>query len=908
MSDNSIIESCHTFYSKGKERNRECTITLDKYNRVNIFYRKNQMFGRAVAQGIGGIFAREVYSAVTDHGMTYLEDFHVSDIDNIKRSPNPDFKDGWRFYLNDGNAFDITLESDFLNALSQAISKEKSKKTEKKTDKVNEQPKTPTVKAPVFDTSRLPASLRRAFILIEDGEWDKADAYLEKVLDAEPENGYAYLGKLLVSMKLHYPKQLKDILDELKGNKLFDRAYTYANDELRNYLSWIIRSNDPTISTAKTDEKEQPESKKTTSTNSGFESKQQEYKYSDYHEFADYEPKAQDDSRQTGKQSSAKHTATSHVKKQPKKKNWKKTVAIILVIALILTAGFFGKLQIGYLLLDSGYVDKANKLILLDDYTATKFLKGNWYATSDGFFSIEENGTLIDGLPRLYTGTTRWYIANSCLKVETADGLKNDKKIEIISRDKIQVYCFANGQTYTLSRYWSAPTSTQESATKNETNTTYTVTLNKNGGIGGANSATVEFGEPMPEGLEAPSRSGYNFKGYFATTKNNSTQYYTANMKSVHNWMSTTNGELFAQWEKIDNEQGDSKITGTNGVDEDANTLYIVSLNSMGGVNGTGSVKVGYNSPMPEGAVAPKYPGRIFKGYFSKTNGQGIQYYDANMKSTHNWERETNGFLYACWENGDSTESEIYTIKFNNGEGKGTVSTVAVRYGDYLPENIPAPVRDGYTFKGYYHLKVGIPIFYYDENMKCIHSWLSNSDGVLTAQWEKNTDSKQEDSTASGLFYKDKLTGASFTIPVGWTERPLSKERDIVKVKYAADDQTAVIAFGSADFYGPIPASELPVDSRDEFNMSIIPDEIFIEAAATLIPGGVPVRRVQYGPHEYCIFSGQNPAAGGVVSNLTHTVFAYTVENGYMFHFQYGGSENSFHYDEFLKILETARF
>lgn len=90
--------------------------------------------------------------------------------------------------------------------------------------------------APIrLNTEKLSPTLRRAFILIEDEEWEKADGYLEKVLDEEPENAYAYLGKLLIKHRLSAADQIKDIPD-LENNKLFLRAVQYADEELKAAL------------------------------------------------------------------------------------------------------------------------------------------------------------------------------------------------------------------------------------------------------------------------------------------------------------------------------------------------------------------------------------------------------------------------------------------------------------------------------------------------------------------------------------------------------------------------------------------------------------------------------------------------------------------------------------------------
>jgi tetratricopeptide (TPR) repeat protein/predicted nucleic acid-binding Zn ribbon protein len=52
------------------------------------------------------------------------------------------------------------------------------------------------------------AMLRRAFIVLEDGDWHKANELLEQALNLDPENSRAYVGKLLVTLKLPTEKSL----------------------------------------------------------------------------------------------------------------------------------------------------------------------------------------------------------------------------------------------------------------------------------------------------------------------------------------------------------------------------------------------------------------------------------------------------------------------------------------------------------------------------------------------------------------------------------------------------------------------------------------------------------------------------------------------------------------------------
>ena len=52
--------------------------------------------------------------------------------------------------------------------------------------------------------------LERAYMFLEDEEWENANAYCEKVLDLDPKNGKAYLGKLLAEMEISHIEELNE--------------------------------------------------------------------------------------------------------------------------------------------------------------------------------------------------------------------------------------------------------------------------------------------------------------------------------------------------------------------------------------------------------------------------------------------------------------------------------------------------------------------------------------------------------------------------------------------------------------------------------------------------------------------------------------------------------------------------
>lgn len=133
----------------------------------------------------------------------------------------------------------------------------------------------------------------------------------------------------------------------------------------------------------------------------------------------------------------------------------------------------------------------------------------------------------------------------------------------------------------------------------------YTVTFNKEQGSGGTESVTVEFDAPMPD-AEAPNRTGHTFLGYYSEPDGSGDKYYTGGMKSVMDWNIAEDTTLHAKWE--------------------ANT-YTVILDAGEGTGSTVSVDAVFDETMPN-AAAPKRTGYTFRGYFTETDGKGIQYYN----------------------------------------------------------------------------------------------------------------------------------------------------------------------------------------------------------------------------------------------------------------------------------------
>ena len=81
------------------------------------------------------------------------------------------------------------------------------------------------------------ALLERAFMFLEDGDWAKADIYCESVLDQEPKCAEAYLGKLMVEVKVHKKEDLSKAKEPLDQSDNYSKVMRCADESLRESLS-----------------------------------------------------------------------------------------------------------------------------------------------------------------------------------------------------------------------------------------------------------------------------------------------------------------------------------------------------------------------------------------------------------------------------------------------------------------------------------------------------------------------------------------------------------------------------------------------------------------------------------------------------------------------------------------------
>jgi uncharacterized repeat protein (TIGR02543 family) len=250
------------------------------------------------------------------------------------------------------------------------------------------------------------------------------------------------------------------------------------------------------------------------------------------------------------------------------------------------------------------------------------------------------------------------------------------------------IYFNANG---TAARLWDRDENTTLFA--QWTAITYSVTLDKQGGTGGTSTISATSGSATPS-ITVPSRTHYNFQGYYTGTGGSGTKIYNSDGSAVSSTWNITNTILYAYWIPIEWTITYAMNGGTNNPSNPtsynittspfgfssptrtgytfsgwspsfivpgsvtgnitvtaswtANT-YTVTLDHQGGTSSLNSVTATFGSPLPSLSQLPSRSGYIFNGYFAGVNGTTPQYYTSSGSGNQVWNIAGGGTIYAFW-------------------------------------------------------------------------------------------------------------------------------------------------------------------------------------------------------------------------------------------------------------------
>lgn len=162
--------------------------------------------------------------------------------------------------------------------------------------------------------------------------------------------------------------------------------------------------------------------------------------------------------------------------------------------------------------------------------------------------------------------------------------------------------------------------------------TTYTITLNANGGEGTMDNIVFTSNSPTTFPAGTYTREGWSFAGW-ATTTTNYDSIYRPGIGINTNLFTAGSTELtmYAVWEKL------ITFDLQGGTSEGITDSFV--LNFIEGEFPTGKFHI-QTATMPDDT---------FGGYYTEVNGGGVQYFDSNFCSTSNFVITNGLVLYAYW-------------------------------------------------------------------------------------------------------------------------------------------------------------------------------------------------------------------------------------------------------------------
>ena len=235
---------------------------------------------------------------------------------------------------------------------------------------------------------------------------------------------------------------------------------------------------------------------------------------------------------------------------------------------------------------------------------------------------------------------------------------------------------------------------------------TATVTFDRQGGAGGADSATATYGRAMPA-IEVPSRAGYDFGGYYTEENGGGTPYYTAEGESARAWDMAGEATLYAKWTP---------------------RAYTVAFNANGGTGRMAAQAMTYGTAAALRRNAFTRSGFTFMGW-SRTRNGAVAY--ANGAQVANLSAAGGTVtLYARWA------KPRYTVAFNANGGRGRMAAQAMAYGRAARLRANAFTRTGFTFLGWSRTRSGAVVY---ANRAAVRN-LTASGGTVTlyARWRAN--------------------------------------------------------------------------------------------------------------------------------------------------------------------------
>lgn len=94
-------------------------------------------------------------------------------------------------------------------------------------------------------TSEIQNLLKRAFMFLEEGKWVDANALLENVLNQDAENAQAYVGKLMIELRVRSAEKIGELPILIDGSINYMRIMQFGDENLKKAFAAYAKKESP---------------------------------------------------------------------------------------------------------------------------------------------------------------------------------------------------------------------------------------------------------------------------------------------------------------------------------------------------------------------------------------------------------------------------------------------------------------------------------------------------------------------------------------------------------------------------------------------------------------------------------------------------------------------------------------
>ena len=284
---------------------------------------------------------------------------------------------------------------------------------------------------------------------------------------------------------------------------------------------------------------------------------------------------------------------------------------------------------------------------------------------------------------------------------------------------------------------------------------TYTIVLFKNDGTIASTTTSVTFGGQIPASVTVPTRTGYNFKGYYTTESAAGVQYYdnTGARVYTNKWAIASGTNLYAHWTPIEYTCGGgdylpAKATscadclsghycpgGTYSFNETSDQgigvcpIGTFDTHTMDSCTPCGRGTTNTNDNRTTCIACPNTNNGVES--WQQTSWSA----DTGMVGLCTITACKTGYTFSGAGENTKCTANTYTVTLNvNGGAGGSPASVTATYDSNMPKLTSVPTRAHYTLAGYYDAQSG-GNKYYNADGTSAKVWDKTSNTTLYAHW-----------------------------------------------------------------------------------------------------------------------------------------------------------------------------